>query len=359
MSWWRSSGKRPRTAAAWFARLQSQEVSATERAQFRQWLEAEPGNQEQFRRSEKLWQLLRVVVRDEHLIDETRRALSSPQDRSPRVYLDRWAVVAAGFALASIATWWAVEHVGVRDVETVVGAQQRIVLADGSRVTLNTASQLRIDYRFGRRWIQLERGEALFDVARDSSHPFVVQTTRTVVTALGTEFAVAKSAQGVEVSVLEGRVRVDAAQGGDRALPAIVLTAGQAGRLTHENREWIRGEADSARIRAWQAERLQFQNETLEAVAAEFNQYSTTALVLEDPRLARLLVSGVFRIGHTESLVRALVEIYPIQAYWQSNRIILRLASQLGMPAQDLARSAEPQASVHGKSSEHEVDIRE
>jgi transmembrane sensor len=246
--------------------------------------------------------------------------------------------------LAAVASSWAVEYVGVRGVDTAVGEQQRIVLVDGSCVTLNTASRLRIDYRFGRRRILLERGEALFDVAHDPSHPFVVQAGQSIVTALGTEFAVAKSVQGVEVSVLEGRVRAGSVRAREAIRPSVVLTAGQAGRLVPGNREWIRGDADAGRIKAWQAARLQFQNETLEAVVTEFNRYSTTQLVLEDAQLAALPVSGVFRIGQTESLVRALVDVYPIKARRESTRILLRLAPSSATPMQYIVKGRETQA---------------
>lgn len=337
MSWLRLTGRRPRTATGWFARLQSREVSPAERVQFRRWLEVDPKNQEDFRRREELWQCLECVTRDELLTAETRRMLSQPpRGTGPRAHLNRWSVVVAGLALASIATWWAAEFAGIRTMQTAVGEQQLIVLPDGSRVTVNTNSQLRIDYRFGRRRIKLEWGEALFDVAHDAAHPFVVRAAQTVVTALGTEFAVAKSAEGVEVSVLEGRVRAETSRSSDSALPGLVLNAGHAGRLASQDREWTRAEADSARIRAWQAKRLQFQNVTLEAVVAEFNRYSNTQLVIEDRRLATLPVSGVFRIGQTESLVRALVEVYPIRVHRESRRIILRFAASPVTPTQHL-----------------------
>lgn len=354
MNWSRPTIRHPRTATGWFARLRSREISPAERARFRRWLEADPRNREDFRRREELWQLLGAVVRDGRLAEETRQAVSRPPPgRSARARLGRWSAVAAGLALASISGWWSVELAGVRDVQTAVGEQQRVVLPDGSHITVNTASRLRIDYRFGRRRIRLEQGEALFDVAHDAAHPFVVQTAQALVTALGTEFAVEQSAQGIEVNVLEGRVRAEAPRAGERSSPSIVLAVGQAGLLSPRDREWTQGRADSARIRAWQAERLEFQGAALEAVVAEFNRYSNMQLVLEDRRLAPLQVSGVFRIGHTASLVRALVEVYPIQAYWESNRVVLRYAPRPGTPARNLARGEDLRGSPLGNAQPH------
>jgi hypothetical protein len=63
--------------------------------------------------------------------------------------------------------------------------------------------------------------------------------------------------------------------------------------------------------------------------------------VLADQQLAPLRVSGVFRIGHTESLVRALVAVYPIKAHWESNRVILRYAPRPIIPTQDFVRRDE------------------
>jgi len=338
---------RSRTATEWFASLQRREIPADEWARFRQWIEAAPGNREEFRRREQLWELLGSVVQDEQLAEETRQALAHPPAaRRYRARLGGSFALAASVVLAAFGAWWAVQFADVRDVKTAVGERQVIVLPDNSRIAVNTATHLRIDYRLGRRRIHLKQGEALFDVARDASHPFIVRTTRATVTALGTEFTVAQSTGGVKVDVLEGRVRAAMPMTGQGTPPSILLAAGQAGHLSSQSRQWTRGQADVTRIRAWQAGRLEFQHETLETVVAEFNRYSHPQLVLADQHLASLRVSGVFRIGHTESLVRALMAVYPIEAYWESNQVILRYTPRPIIPTQNFV-----QRSKHGSRS--------
>lgn len=339
MSAFNRPASRTRAATAWFAKLQRREISASERARFQQWIGAAPENGEEFRRREQLWELLGAVAQDEQLAEETRQVLAHPPaSRRYRARLGGFAL-AASVVLAAFGAWWAVQFADVRDVQTAVGERQMIVLPDSSRIAVNTATHLRIDYRFGRRRIHLKQGEALFDVAHDASHPFVVRTERAIITALGTEFSVAQFNGGVKVDVLDGRVR--AAMPDQGAHPSIVLAAGQAGHLSPQGQQWTRSQADVNRIRAWQAGRLEFQHETLEAVIAEFNRYSRPRLVLADQQLAPLRVSGVFRIGHTESLVRALVAVYPIRAHWEADRVLLQYAPQPIIPTRDLVQRDE------------------
>ncbi len=92
---------------------------------------------------------------------------------------------------------------------TEIGATRAVPLPEGSTVTLNTASQIRVDLRDAQRTIELERGEAYFEVARDEHRPFVVVAGKNRITALGTAFSVRRSsADDVRVTVAKGRVSV-------------------------------------------------------------------------------------------------------------------------------------------------------
>src|SRR3546814_15209448 len=69
---------------------------------------------------------------------------------------------------------------------TATGEILRVPLRDGSAVTLNSNSEIAVDFDEGIRHVRLLRGEALFDVAKDSRRPFVVEADSTRVPSVAT-----------------------------------------------------------------------------------------------------------------------------------------------------------------------------
>src|SRR4029077_19161785 len=96
----------------------------------------------------------------------------------------------------------------IRDASTDIGERSLLVLADGSKVTLNTASAVHADYTGPERRVTLVRGEAFFDVAKDHTRPFVVSAGSRNVIAVGTAFDVRLQDRRVRVTLVEGKVRV-------------------------------------------------------------------------------------------------------------------------------------------------------
>ena len=89
-----------------------------------------------------------------------------------------------------------------------VGEQKVVNLNDGSVITLNTGSELLVGLSDQSRKIILRRGEAYFEVARDSERPFTVDAGLRSVTVLGTEFNIRKSPDRLQVAVSEGLVAI-------------------------------------------------------------------------------------------------------------------------------------------------------
>ena len=92
------------------------------------------------------------------------------------------------------------------------GGEYRVVLADGTRVWVNSESELAFPLRFGgkERIVEL-KGEAYFEVARDTAHPFLVKTPQTTVRVLGTSFNVCgyEGDTQEQTTLVSGAVEVD------------------------------------------------------------------------------------------------------------------------------------------------------
>jgi transmembrane sensor len=205
----------------------------------------------------------------------------------------------------------------IREASTQVGERSLLVLADGSKVTLNTASAVRADYSGHDRRLTLLRGEAFFDVAKDPNRPFVVTAGSRQVIAVGTAFNVRLQDRGVRVTLVEGKVRVTRSRPADSGAgvlespgPAVILVAGSA--LVAEANAPDRVERlDADRATSWRNGKLVFDGERLADVVAEMNRYSHKTLEITDPTLEDRKVSGVFEPTEGHAFAKAL-ETYGI-----------------------------------------------
>jgi transmembrane sensor len=220
---------------------------------------------------------------------------------------------------------------------TVVGGLEAVPMSDGSRITLNTDSQLRISLSERERRIDLERGEAFFEVARDPNRPFVVQAGNQRVIAVGTQFSVRREGDDVRVVVTEGTVRMEpdgAGEGvrvtaaGAEAKPGIadvlLLAAGSVARAEHDavlvQKKSI---AEIEQSLSWRSGLLTFRDTPLANAVAEFNRYNTRKIVIEDPSIAAIEVGGVFRSTNLDPFVHLIEEAFPIRVSEEGDRIVL------------------------------------
>jgi len=180
-------------------------------------------------------------------------------------------------------------------------------------VELNTASVVRTALGGQRREVWLDRGEAYFEVAHDPEHPFVVHAGSRDVTVLGTKFSVRHDGDKVIVAVREGRVRVDDVSEA-RAVRSTTITGGDtavaqgaATLVTAKSEERV----ESAL--AWRDGMLNFDQERLVDVAAEFNRYNARRLTVADAAAAQTRISGSFPTSRPESFVRLLRDAYGLK----------------------------------------------
>lgn len=195
-------------------------------------------------------------------------------------------------------------------IATTVGMRRQVALADGSAVTVNTASTLRAAFAGGERRVWLDRGEAYFEVAHDRRHPFVVFAGGRKVTVLGTRFSVRRDGGTVTVAVAEGRVRVEDS---DPAAPerAAIITAGDV--AIARGQSMLLADRSEQRVQdalAWRRGMLTFDQVTLEQAASEFNRYNRRQIRLGDAQAARLRIGGSFEATNVEAFTRLLHDAF-------------------------------------------------
>lgn len=320
-------------ASRWFAHFRSAEVRAATELAFRRWLSRDRRNKEEFERQEFIWEMLGDLRGDP---DIARLALATtaprPGDRH-RSWRWHWLGPAVAsciaIALVSASLWHFTRSMSAksplaveRTYTTGIGQQQRITLADGSQAVLNTATQLRETFTRQTRRVVLERGEAIFLVRHDDHWPFRVVAGGTTTQDIGTAFDVLCLDGHTEISVLDGHVQVDAASG-PPARRKVLLDAGQATAYTRLAGLGYITAADLTRIAFWQARQIEFDDSTLLQAVGDFNRYISTKMVIADPGIDQLRVSGVFHIDDARAFVRALHDTFGIRSMVRDGTYVL------------------------------------
>jgi len=313
-----SDGEKIETrAAAWLAQRDSSWTEADEKA-FSDWLAQDPRHPEAFNRLQSVWSELAVLKHyrpttsihpDPDLLVRSQR---KSRDRSARRFnwISPLGALAALFAIALVALaarskfQW--RPAGDR-FETPVGGFSRITLADGSVMEMNADSSARVVFGPAERRVFLDRGEAHFTVARDVSRPFWVASNGFGVRAVGTAFDVHRAAQGIEVLVTAGRVKLTALNQTDAASSPVVAAGWravlQASQKEGPQLEKISG-AQMRSMLAWQSSRLSFVEMPLSEVVEEFNERNDLQIRLGSPDLDNLSVGGSFAADNVESFIR-------------------------------------------------------
>ena len=312
-------------AADWHARLRSESLSEVEEVRFRAWLSGDPARRREFDQLSALWDKLDAVGEAPEILEERRSiaktaGASGPAGISRRAVVG-WALAAGAAGAAGFLSWQRL--FASETYATAVGEQRTVPLSDGSIVTLNTSSQVRVRFSRGERRIDILAGQVNFEVARDSARPFIVRASSGgEVRALGTVFDVYERANDVVVTLLEGRVAVTPGAVAD----VVELTAGQqvtfgAGQPPE------RTQIDVQHASAWRSRKLIFADTPLAQAIADANRYTRQQIELHAPQLADAKISGTFDAGRNEALAEGLQAYFGLQVeHAGPDRIVLSAA---------------------------------
>lgn len=323
-------------AAVWVARLHGPDRSVQMERECLAWQARSAAHREAFERCTETWQ------------DVTNVSLASAYAAAPgagagesaaRGLPVRWAAVGA-LAVVLAGTGLLVQQWREQGVySTGVGEQHQVLLEDGTRMSLNTGTRVRVDLGADRRSVNVQGGEALFEVSKDPTRPFVVRVAGSEVEALGTTFAVRytpddmRPGQTLTVTLIEGQVAVrPLTGGGDTGGPAprqaMRLQAGERVRLS------ATGPVVSAvprvdrpnidAVMAWKRSEAVFDDAALPDAVAEMNRYTRTPIVLLDATaLAGLRVSGLYRTSDSAGFARAVAALHGLKVHEREGRLEL------------------------------------
>jgi transmembrane sensor len=216
---------------------------------------------------------------------------------------------------------WPTAPITYSTVLNGAGQTKRVELPDGSTVWLNAASRLDYANAFARhREVQLD-GEAYFNVAHDTDHPFTVETGAIRTTVLGTHFNITayNSATVTTVSLLEGKVEIAAE--GKRLAVLLPATQFQWDRLT---KKAIIKVVDTSGVVAWKGGRLQFAGEPLSEVIGALERWYGVHIRLANPDLGNCRYYLNFDSGMPlKDLLALLAEVTKTEYSFHKDAIVI------------------------------------
>jgi transmembrane sensor len=352
--------ERLEAAAEWFLRVRAEPREAETLPGLQKWIEADSRNFVAYQQVLASWGIVgeyanapEIVVVRRDALDDSRKVseerFSTPRSTASGLaglfrHKGLQAALAAGLLAVLAAGWWLMAPHS-RVYETERGEQTNRLLADGSSISLDADSRVRVRYTDGAREVTLERGQARFTVAKDVVRPFRVRARGQTVVALGTQFDVDLIAHSVRVILIEGSVAV-AGVSHDRndagAVPAlpidepaatkkaaalrsaaravsvsdggvVEMKAGQVLRVRDDGGVSRLADIDLARATAWNSGKLFFDNEPLSSAVERINRYSREQIFV-DPGVADVAITGVFNAGDTDAFIEAVTNYFAVDS---------------------------------------------
>lgn len=343
-------------AATWWVRLRTEVLERADREEFVDWLRESPVHVAEMLRVAKVHNTLgqfqgwlQVAIPDngddraadletyDNVISFPFQpdAAPSPRAESARSTRRRFWLGALAAGLAALALVGALVSPFGQTIDTERGERRTVTLPDGSVVDVDPETRLRVAFEGHTRRVVLDKGRALFRVAKNPARPFLVEAGTTTVRAVGTAFGVERQQQGIVVTVAEGKVEVlehTSTAGEGATEPAkkarhrseLLLTAGQQVTMPASGEAKSVRTIESARELSWAKGELIFDNETIAAAVETFNRYNRVQIRVTDQALAARPVSGVFDAADPESFIGFLEVATSVRVTRSESEIILQ-----------------------------------
>jgi transmembrane sensor len=327
------------TACLWISKL-DRGLSPSERAELDAWLDAAPDHGRVLLDLARCWDKTDALALLADVVPKAQRhAIKSPRSAKPWFWGGALAATAFAVFMFMSPSWLTLNKPYSPEAltyETAVGGLSRVILLDGSVLTLNTDTRVEVTLTDDIRLLTLRSGEMHIDVAKDPDRPLQVWVNDTVFEAVGTQFNIRiEDSQHVELLVTEGKVRVGVSpkallDGGSAAATPILLddlylAQGERVIVEGKNRKvesLVPGDIEVEL--SWQNGNLVFRGEPLSEAITEISRYTSVEFVIVDEDLKALRVAGLFKSGDVAGFLNSLEANFAIRYERNGNQTFLR-----------------------------------
>jgi transmembrane sensor len=245
--------------------------------------------------------------------------------------MEPWTRVAAILAVGLLVSWLAyipkadttmpvlAEEIKMIHKRTAPGEKLQLTLPDGTRVWMNSVSELEFPVEFNEeeRVVRLS-GEAYFEVEKDSIRPFRVHAEGTVTTAVGTSFNVsAKNLSRVNISLLTGRVKVEA----PLLSEGFYLDPGQDMQFEPEIEKISIQGFNAGRVIAWKEGKLIFTEASLSEAVKKLEEWYGVSIHLENAKAIKWRYSGEYHNQTLDNVLNSMAHVQKFRYKIKGNKV--------------------------------------
>lgn len=309
------------------------EMAVSEREQFENIIESDQDKMDQFAEYRKIWEGVdQLAARNKYDMDGEWNALAEKVDfgndkipvskgRSIKMTVIRIAAVLI-IGLIAVTRWNEGKVSFTYKRVAIETGTELFELPDGTKITLNAGSTVRYSRseKLNFRKVLL-KGEAFFEVSRDTLRPFIIDAGSAQVEVLGTSFNVKAypENQDVEVTVSSGLVAMSSKQEVDCQ---ILLNKGNTGIYNKEKEKLdlvIEGKANAL---AWKTRILEFTDTPMEELITVLEHTYQSEIILQDPGISEYTITVSFNNQELDAVLKVVARTLDIKIEKEGNKII-------------------------------------
>ncbi|WP_020528696.1 FecR family protein [Flexithrix dorotheae] len=332
----------------------TREINKNEKEELESWLSFSEENTEKYDQIKDLWQNTNIQFNYAHNQEEVFNRIlveieqDLPHGKSVGIDLHpkkrknnywKFSAVAASILILLVSVYWGLEKskqreisvtqvIGIKEKRNLAGEKSIITLRDGTKVTLNSGSTLRYPEIFGDTRSVVLEGEAYFDVAKDTSKPFIVISDVFKTIALGTAFNIRAFPEDNElkISLAEGKVLLEKSIRNKECISAcksIVLNPGEEIRYIKEEKAVVKQKFDPEEILAWKDGILVFRNKSLKEIIPVLERWYAVKFEIKNSTNTSGKISDQFQNESLEIVMEGIAFAFGFKYKIEDRKVII------------------------------------
>ena len=295
-------------AADWVILLQDEQLDIDVRKKFKNWLSRSEVHVKIWQETQKTWGILGQMSAEYSTNIEQ---VKSPDNKLIKPHKSFFknkksltsTIISFATAACFIFMMWPALLLFIHaDMSTSAGEVKEVVLEDGSRITLGADSAIKTVFTLNTRKVELLRGQAFFQVTRDISRPFTVESVNSLVTVLGTEFDVETTDEIDWIGVASGTVEVSSQD------KQAILTAGKVLTVDHNANNMVVQTTSVQNIASWREGRIFVRNRKVKDVVGALDRYFDGSIFMLNGNLSDKTITGSLQLDNVKLALEALVQ---------------------------------------------------
>lgn len=187
------------------------------------------------------------------------------------------------------------------------------VLPDGSIISCDAKTQMKVAFYNNKRVVTLDKGAAMFEVAKDAKRAFIIHSDKVNIEVVGTKFEVIRSENATTINVEEGTVKTYYDAPWFEKRNEILLSKADSITYADEGVVSRYAKINPSKIAIWRDNRINFNQVTLKNTMDEFSKYTTISFAFATPEIENYVITGEFAFNQMDIFLQTITKLYPLK----------------------------------------------